>query len=129
MASIKSFCQESNNEHFGSNIKLKHIDITVSPMASFGDSFLDMAEAMLKYNRSSSTEGVTDGIPSESKQACSDDNGDSNIQNGRQRSVLVVAPPKRQKLAGGTAYNRGLDETMTRNVVCLLSRAVSDVSQ
>jgi len=92
-------------------------------MASFGDSFLDMAEEMLgKYNGSSSFEVLTPtrnserNLFSEFEQICPNDNdastasNSSNSQNDRQiyildkkderRSTIVVTPPKRRRMTG-----------------------------
>jgi len=92
-------------------------------MASFGDSFLDMAEAMLgKYNRSSSFEVLT--VPGKSKtklssgfkRTCSNTSHlssvstNTNPQNDRQiyaldkkderKSAVVVTPLKRRRITG-----------------------------
>jgi len=80
-------------------------------MASFGDSFLDMAEAMLrKPNRSPSFEVLT--VPCQStrnvslelKRTCSNENDillhHSNPESDRQinRSIVAVTPPKRRRI-------------------------------
>ena len=115
-------------------------------MASFGDSFLDMAEAMLgKYNRSSSFDEVLT-VPGESasdstpglKRVRSDEDTDastgssnnSDPQNNIQintpvkmddrSSVVVVTPPKRIRRMTGN-YS-------TADAVRGLNRAMSKVS-
>jgi hypothetical protein len=103
-------------------------------MASFGDSFLDMAEAMLgRSNRSSSFEVLsvpcqsTRNVSSELKRTCSDDNDistssyNSNPENDGQikRSVVAVTPLKRRRIT----RNHAAVET-----VHALNRAMTKVS-
>lgn len=110
-------------------------------MANFGDSFLDMAEAMLGKHRRSSSEVLTG--PSKSTESfalglarnCSDDTDqsskghNSNTEKERQintsdemdkrRSIVVVTPPKRRRLNGNySAFD----------AVHTLNRAMSKVS-
>jgi hypothetical protein len=103
-------------------------------MASFGDSFLDMAEAMLgKPNRSPSFEVLTvscqstGNVSSELKRSCSNDNDitatsdHSNPQSDRliKRSIVAVTPPKRRRIT----RNHSAVET-----VHALNRAMTKVS-
>ena len=101
-------------------------------MASFGDSFLDMAEAMLrKPNRSPSFEVLT--VPCQStrnvslelKRTCSNENDillhHSNPESDPQinRSIVAVTPPKRRRIT----RNHSAVET-----VHALNRAMTTVS-
>lgn len=110
-------------------------------MANFGDSFLDMAEAMLgKYRRPSSEvltgpRKSTENFTLESERNCSDETDqsskghNSNTEKERQintsdqtdnrRSIVVVTPPKRRRLNGNySAFD----------AVHALNRAMSKVS-
>ena len=110
-------------------------------MASFGDSFLDMAEAMLgKYNRSSSREVLKAPgkkkrvLSSALKKNCLDDNNkstassshpqddrptDSSCKKSERRSVVIQIPPKRQRMTGNYS---------AADIVQALNRAMSKVS-
>ena len=110
-------------------------------MANFGDSFLDMAEAMLgKYKRSSSevlpvpgksTEkierglkrdysGDTDGLSTRDNSNTEKDR-QTNIWDkmDRRRSIVVVTPPKRRRMTGNYS---------TVDTVLALNRAMLKVS-
>lgn len=105
-------------------------------MATFGDSFLDMAEAMLgKYKRSSSCEilvtrgknkrTLSSALKEKSldeKKVVTPDNGshdqtDCNLDNKcGKRSVVIQIPPKKQRIVGNYSAS---------DIVHLLNRAVS----
>jgi len=113
-------------------------------MASFGDSFLDMAEAMLgKYNRTSSCEVLkasgkkkrsalkANRMNDNDKTTVSSSNPkdvpptDNSDKKSERRSVVIQIPPKRQRITGNYSVvdivqelNRAMLKVSSRSIVC-----------